>query len=854
MYFDNVKLFPLEKKLKNTDKLYAHFKGEKNVKYELLKEHMELSIEYFNKIVNEKKLDKIFINLENEFLKDFSYEGISLWKELIYNAIYCHDLGKSNPNFQVMRMNNKNFKLTSSNNPRHSIHSACIYFNYYFDKISTMKREEKIPLLFFLTINSFIISRHHSDLDNVDEFFENLIDKYEDKEEFINCNDELSKKISCNKLKKLFYKQVEKYEENKKWSCVSLFIYIRFIYGLLVSCDFYSTYDFQNGKNVENLGTIEDINKYYSLFKDSNVYKNIEKYIAFLEGKGVSPFEENDINKLRTEMFLESEKNLINNLDKNIFLLEAPTGSGKTNSSINLAFKILEREKNINKLFYIFPFNTLVEQTKDSFFNIFETVDEIKSEIAVINSITPIKVYDEENDSYDSKSHKDYEKSLLSRQFLHYPINLSTHVNLFRYLFGTDRDSVFPLAHLANSVIVLDEIQSYRNEIWKEIIIFLKAYSRLLNIKIIIMSATLPDLSKLSYEKDGFARLITDREKYFNNPLFMNRVDVDFSLLDIERNEVEEVLLKKVIDESINLSSDFDGKIVVEFIKKTSAISFYNEIKEIIEDEEIDREVLLITGDDNKVERKRIIDKVKSGKNIILIATQVIEAGVDIDMDIGFKDISMLDSEEQFLGRINRSCKKKNCKVVFFNKDDASIIYKNDIRKMRNLVLVNKDIREILKKKDFNKFYNEVLEILENNRKEENDGNIENFKENCICKFEFKDIEDRMQLIKDDRRKYTVFLNTDVEEEDGTIISGAYVWNKYKEVLTSNSLGYAERKVKLSEISEKVDYFTYEVDKINFSYNDILGDLVYVEDGDKYFENGKFSRIKLQKSDEYEFC
>lgn len=34
-------------------------------------------------------------------------------------------------------------------------------------------------------------------------------------------------------------------------------------------------------------------------------------------------------------------------------------------------------------------------------------------------------------------------------------------------------------------------------------------------------------------------------------------------------------------------------------------------------------------------------------------------------MDIGYKDISMLDSEEQFLGRINRSCKKTGCKVYF---------------------------------------------------------------------------------------------------------------------------------------------------------------------------------------------
>ena len=47
------------------------------------------------------------------------------------------------------------------------------------------------------------------------------------------------------------------------------------------------------------------------------------------------------------------------------------------------------------------------------------------------------------------------------------------------------------------------------------------------------------------------------------------------------------------------------------------------------------------------------------------MATQVVEAGIDIDMDIGYKDISKLDSEEQFIGRINRNFKRKGV-VLFF--------------------------------------------------------------------------------------------------------------------------------------------------------------------------------------------
>ena len=83
---------------------------------------------------------------------------------------------------------------------------------------------------------------------------------------------------------------------------------------------------------------------------------------------------------------------------------------------------------------------------------------------------------------------------------------------------------------------------------------------------------------------------------------------------------------------------------------------------------------------------KRILDKVKKATDtIILVSTQVIEAGVDIDMDIVYKNISKLDSEEQFLGRINRSCKKEGI-AYFFEVDEASNIYKDDVRLSESIV------------------------------------------------------------------------------------------------------------------------------------------------------------------------
>ena len=79
-----------------------------------------------------------------------------------------------------------------------------------------------------------------------------------------------------------------------------------------------------------------------------------------------------------------------------------------------------------------------------------------------------------------------------------------------------------------------------------------------------------------------------------------------------------------------------------------------------------DRQIYLLTGDDNIIERTKILKKIKIKRNgVVLIATQVVEAGVDLDLDVGYKDISKLDSEEQFLGRINRSCKRTGGSIFF---------------------------------------------------------------------------------------------------------------------------------------------------------------------------------------------
>lgn len=826
----------------NKDKIfYAHL-NDKNK--ETLKEHTDLVNEYFIKIVQSKGICNIFKTFETLQLNTLTEEGRKLFRKLLVNIYNFHDLGKINPRFQEKKMGNKvGFESKFENlKSKHSIISAILYIDYFFDEIKVLKKEDRNIMLEFLFLNAYVISRHHGALDNFEEFLdkfyvrsssqiEECIDVFKDDE--MNLY-ERKLKIDYKFLEKCAKKIKSNIESRDVNRAIDIYIYVKLVFSLLVASDFYATSEFMNGIKLEDFGEIHNIEEFYNDYKETSVYKSIREYedYNYLKEKDLS--KEKNINILRNEMFLDAEKELIKNISNNIFFLEAPTGSGKSNVSLNLSFRIFEDMNTLRKIYYVYPFNTLVEQNIKSLKKIFGDDSEAFKKIGVINSITPVKNEEKEIDDKDEEGKiKYYSKALLNRQFLNYPMILTTHVSIFNTMFNHSKESSFAFHQLANSVIVLDEIQSYKNIIWSEIITFLKRFAKIMNMKVIIMSATLPNLNYLTDSAIDTCNLIINREKYFSNPLFKNRVDVDYELID---KDIDSLYAH------VKLNSKKGKRILVEFIKKQSAYDFYNRLKE---NDDIKSTIELMTGDDNVVERERILKSIEANKDLILVATQVIEAGVDIDMDIGYKDISKLDSDEQFMGRINRSCKREGI-VYFFNIDETSGIYKDDVRVNKDYSLLNKEMREILINKNFAKYYTPVLEAIKRKyNNSESDSNLEGFFIKDVGKLNFPSIEKRMELINDDMWSLSVFLARTIELENGVVIDGKKVWDDYKTILSDNTMGYAEKEVKLSVVRSNLNYFIYQVKKSDIIYNDRVGELYYIEDGEKYFKDGKIDKEKL---------
>lgn len=810
---------------------------------------MDRCYHYFEELWEHKNFKAIFENFQKELAPELSDEGIKLFYSLIVNVIIFHDYGKINPRFQSITMKNtlrKWLVINCLDGTKHSMLSAAIYLDYFYEKIqeSPLSKDEKNVIHVFMLSNAYVISRHHGNLSG----FEAFLGEFQQ-------NQQLADIFSCmnqGDFAEVYYgpfckkglhsvnmpmQNKRKYDSfsEKQSLQLGLYAYIRFLFSVLVSCDYYATSEYDNGIEMSAFGTIENT-EFATQYEQSERVKQIRRF-----NPESCVDDKKDINILRNRMFYEAEQTLLENKDANVAFAEAPTGAGKSNLAMNCSLKLLD--KNINKIFYVYPFNTLVEQNYDTLEKIYGQTDIFKS-IAVINSITPIPLngtrkFWENLDKEENE--KFYQKALLDRQFLNYPFILTTHVNLFQIMFGCEREAAISFYQLAGSVVVLDEIQSYKNVLWTEIMMFLQCYSRLLNMKIIIMSATLPKLDMLTGNHEKVVNLIENPEKYFQDARFKKRVALSYELLYPDKKTEIEELYAHVLGQAQK-----GKKILMEFITKTSAEKFYHMLTESGRE---DLQIFCMTGDDNQIDRKRILremDTVDEDKAVILVATQVVEAGIDIDMDIGYKDISKLDSEEQFIGRINRNFKRKGV-VYFFDMDNESGIYKEDYRVDTAYTLRKDEMKQLLADKKFGKYYDYILKGIRkyrNDRKNEN--GIEAFVDN-VKKLDFVWISQKMKLIdKNDDWKMSVYFAREITTDTGEIIDGKQVWERYRELLSDMTMNYAKKQILLSEVKSKMSYFIYQI-KIDNSldYNDRIGELYLIEDAEQYFENGRLNTDKF---------
>lgn len=282
---------------------------------------------------------------------------------------------------------------------------------------------------------------------------------------------------------------------------------------------------------------------------------------------------------------------------------------------------------------------------------------------------------------------------------------------------------------------------------------------------------------------------------------------------------MKEELLEKdefftFIEDIIKNNQNKNILVIVNTIKLSQEL-FKTVEKYIDKNDEIDL-IYLSTSIVPKARKERIEYIKTSKKRKIVISTQMVEAGVDIDMDIVIRDIAPLDSINQSAGRANRENRGEYLgevyivKVVNNGKRLAEYVYKDKILlQATEKVLKGKDVIYEEEYKELNdKYFKEVKNTMTTNNSKK--------LENMILNLRFSSVDKEFRLIEN-QEKISVFIELNHEAVE--------IWNKYNEYKKIKDR--YERKNKLESI--KGDFYKYVISVFKNKFKEELQeDIAYI--------------------------
>ena len=392
----------------------------------------------------------------------------------------------------------------------------------------------------------------------------------------------------------------------------------RMLYSCLVDADFLDTEAFMQPEQSKLRGQYESL----------EVLEG--KLDAFLDGlKNNAP--DTEVNRIRNEVQQWCIKESVQS--HGFYSLTVPTGGGKTIASVLWAIKHAVKN-GMKRIIIAIPYTSIITQTASVLRDIFGVENVLEHHSNVDRS----EICDKELLSQTQK---------LSTENWDYPIVVTTNVQLFESLFSNKPSDCRKLHNILKSVIILDEVQTLPVKFLQPIVDTLDSLKRVFSISVLFTTASQPVLSGTIQGTNPFVAFeglsdiheIVPREANLHDRL--RRVELHFG----EASQGYDEIAKQIAQHS----------------RVLCIVNTRNDAKETrLPKEGVCLHLSRMMCPDHvreTIERVKAILKEQPEGEVRVVATQLIEAGVDIDFPVVFRQEAGLDSILQAAGRCNREGK-----------------------------------------------------------------------------------------------------------------------------------------------------------------------------------------------------
>lgn len=609
-----------------------------------------------------------------------------------------HDLGKCSQLFQDYLERVRNGMPHKRGEVNHSSAGGIILNRLY-------NKEKNVYKLFTLQLISEAIFCHHGSLlDNVDEEGNDGYEKRLTIEQDINMN-EIQNYLFCEII------SLQELDEKFKKATNE----IERLYGIIRKISVKPVDNNTRNMNAQNMAYTSGLVLKYleSCLIDSDWQDSFDAEIKFKDGnqdyikeelvreKGreqlwkilLSRLEKKFINKLTDETSINYWRANISEgckeastRETGIYTLCCPTGAGKTLTSLRYALSH-SIEKRKKRIFYIVPYLSILEQNALSACKALdlEKNKEIdKQEIVAELHSGHIKEEDERSNSGKGEFEEKIQNILSERMTA--PIIFITMVRFLNTFFAGGTRNLRPAHQFQDAIIIFDEIQALPLRtiaMFNGLINFL---SKICNCTCILCSATQP--------------LLHETDKESNRPVFPLIFNAPMQLVNISSKAYE--VFKRVnivslikeregergyspdeLAELVITKAQEEGNALVIMNTKNSALKVYRKIVEKVSKE---YKVIYLSTLLYPEHRKKVIRNIKDileqKEKVIVVSTQLVEAGIDFSFKCVFRALAGMDSIIQAAGRCNRERgdSTKSVYIVNPNDDLENLSYLKDIK------------------------------------------------------------------------------------------------------------------------------------------------------------------------------
>jgi len=367
--------------------------------------------------------------------------------------------------------------------------------------------------------------------------------------------------------------------------------------------------------------------------------KTVEAYVHGLsEASRRGRNADENVAQGRDELFrMLSEKAALVPLHQHVFSVTAPTGFGKTLAGLNFALKLRERlRKNgsPSRVVYVAPYLSILDQ---NFQRIAEALEAAPGQTDILLLHHHLADMQYQISELPGETFSTLESELLVEGW-NAEVIVTSFIQFFYAVIGSKASQLRKLHNLTESIVVLDEVQTIPHEYWPLVRRTLQFITDKFGMHVVLMTATQP----LIFRKDEAMELAGDLAPRSWTPRVTIKCKID---IDVDLEE----FVKKAKD-LVGKSSDKSTLIVMNTIG--AATEVFNKLETRLRKYYLSANVVPAQ---RKQRIAEIAERLDRSAPLVLVSTQVIEAGVDLDFDTVLRDIGPVDSIIQVAGRCNRN-------------------------------------------------------------------------------------------------------------------------------------------------------------------------------------------------------